>query len=55
MSLYKLVHKQLELIKENPFKFERDVQEIVENNLGSLFGFQFVQVSFNLVVFELIH
>jgi len=48
MSLYKLVHKQLELIKENPFKFERDVQEIVENNLGSLFGFQFVRSEFQL-------
>jgi len=48
MSLYKLVHKQLELIKENPFKFERDVQEIVENNLVSLFGLQFVRSEFQL-------
>jgi predicted transport protein len=48
MSLYKLAHKQLELIKENPFKFERDVQEIVENNLVSLFGLQFVRSEFQL-------
>jgi len=48
MSLYKLAHKQLQLIKENPFKFERDVQEIVENNLVSLFGLQFVRSEFQL-------
>jgi len=48
MSLYKLAHKQLKLIKENPFKFERNIQEIVENNLVSLFGFQFVRSEFQI-------
>ncbi len=48
MSLYKLAHKQLKLIKENPFKFERNIQEIVENNLVSLFGLQFVRREFQI-------
>lgn len=48
MPLYKLAHKQLELIKENPFKFEKDVQRIVESNLGSLFGLRLVQSEFQL-------
>jgi predicted transport protein len=48
MPLYKLSHKQLEQIKENPFKLERDVQNIVENNLDLLFGLQFIRSEFQL-------
>lgn len=48
MPLYKLAHKQLELIREHPFKFERDIQVIVESNLISLFGLQFVRGEFQL-------
>jgi predicted transport protein len=48
MPLYKIAHKQLELIKENPFKYERDIQAIVESNLNSLFGLQFVRGEYQL-------
>jgi predicted transport protein len=48
MSLFKLTHKQLELIKEHPFRLEKEVQDIVESNLGSLFGLQFVRSEFQL-------
>jgi len=48
MPLYKIAHKQLELIKEHPFKFERDIQAIVETNLNSLFGLQFVRGEYQL-------
>lgn len=48
MPLYKISHKQLELIKENPFKFERDIQLIVETNLNSLFGLKLVRSEFQL-------
>lgn len=48
MPLYKIAHKQLELIKEHPFKFERDIQAIVESNLNSLFGLQFVRGEYQL-------
>lgn len=48
MPLFKLTNKQLELIKENLFKLEKDIQVIVEANLGSLFGLQFVRSEFQL-------
>jgi predicted transport protein len=48
MSLFKLTHKQLELIKEQPFKLEKEIQDIVESNLGSLFSLQFVRSEFQL-------
>ncbi|MBI5463647.1 MAG: hypothetical protein HY966_01680 [Ignavibacteriales bacterium] len=48
MPLYKIAHKQLELIKENTFRLEKDVQQIVEANLGSLFGLQLVRSEFSL-------
>jgi predicted transport protein len=48
MALYKLAHKQLQIVKENPFKYEKDIQEIVENNLGSLFGLQLVRREYSL-------
>lgn len=48
MPLYKIAHKQLELIKEHPIKFERDIQVIVETNLSSLFGLQLVRGEFQL-------
>ncbi len=48
MPLYKLAHRDLELIKENAFRLERDIQVIVEANLGSLLGLQIVQSEFSL-------
>ena len=36
MPLYKLVHKSLDLVKENLFKLEKDIQAIAETNLNSL-------------------
>ncbi|HXG06505.1 MAG TPA: hypothetical protein VNI77_04170 [Nitrososphaera sp.] len=35
-------------IKENPFKIEKEIQEIVESNLGSLFGLQLVRGELSL-------
>ncbi len=48
MPLYKLAHKQLELIKENSFRLEKEVQEIVEANMDSLFGSKLVRHEFSL-------
>lgn len=42
MPLFKLSEKRLELIKEKLFGLEKDIQEIVEANLDSLFGLRFV-------------
>jgi predicted transport protein len=48
MPLFKLSDKKVEPIKENPFKVEKEIQEIVESNLGSLFGLQLVRGEFSL-------
>lgn len=48
MPLYKIAHKQLELIKESAFRLEKDIQDIVEANLGSLFGLHLVRSEFSL-------
>jgi predicted transport protein len=48
MSLYRLVHKGVELIKENPYKLEKDIQTFVEANLSSLLGLQLVRSEFSL-------
>jgi predicted transport protein len=48
MPLYRVARKQLELIKEQPFKHEHEIQSLVENNLNTLFGFQFVRSEFQL-------
>jgi predicted transport protein len=49
MPLFKLSEKKVEPIKENPFKVEKEIQEIVESNLGSLFGLQLVRGEFSLI------
>ncbi len=48
MPLFKLSEKKVEPIKENPFKVEKEIQDIVESNLGSLFGLQLVRGEFSL-------
>lgn len=48
MPLYRLSEKKVEPIKENPFKVEREIQDIVEANLGSLFALQLVRGEFSL-------
>lgn len=46
MPLFKISDKQLDLISETPFKLERDLQNIVENNLELIFGLKFVNSEF---------
>jgi len=48
MPLFKLSEKKVEPIKENPFKIEKEIQEIVESNMDLLFGLQLVRGEFFL-------
>ena len=43
MSTYKINNEQLTLIKEKPFKLEKEIQNIVERNLQTLLGLDFHQ------------
>ena len=42
MSTYKIYNEQLTLIKEKPFKLEKEIQNIVEQNLQTLLGLDFI-------------
>lgn len=48
MPLYKIIHKKLEFVKEQPFKYEREIQSLVETNLYTVFGLQFVRGEFQI-------
>ncbi len=52
MALYK-VGNTLEYIKERPFKLEREIQKITEENLEMLFGLYFVKSEFALNNFRI--
>ncbi|MCU0660603.1 MAG: hypothetical protein MUD00_03290 [Candidatus Pacebacteria bacterium] len=42
MAIYKITNNKLLSIKEKPFSLEKDIQNIVEQNLTELFGIEFV-------------
>jgi predicted transport protein len=48
MDLYKLNKAKLEEIKNLPFKLEKDIQLLVEENLEVLFGLEFIRTEFEL-------
>ncbi len=49
MALFKTQNNQsLEAIREKPFKLERDLQRLTENNLETVFGFEFIKSEFAL-------
>ncbi|WP_375577661.1 DUF5655 domain-containing protein [Marivirga tractuosa] len=48
MNLYNLNKSQLQEIKSQPFKLEKDIQQFVEQSLQMLFGLEFVKNEFQL-------
>lgn len=48
MDVYRLNKEGLEVVKSIPFNLERDIQNLVEKNLGTLFGLEFVKSEFQL-------
>ncbi len=52
MPLYKIGH-QLEPIKETSFKFEREIQQLTEQNLKSLLKLDFIRSEFSLNNFRI--
>ena len=53
MSTYKICNEQLMLIKEKPFKLEKEIQNIVEKNLHTLLGLEFIKTEFALNSFRI--
>jgi len=52
MALYK-IEKKLEYIKEKPFRLEKEIQDLTENNLTTIFGLEFVKSEFALNNFRI--
>lgn len=48
MRLYQINKGKLTKIKEEPFKLERDLQRLVENNLETLMGLQVIKSEFSI-------
>ncbi|MEJ2635589.1 MAG: DUF5655 domain-containing protein [Calditrichia bacterium] len=54
MALFKIENdERLEIIKEHPFKLEKDIQSLTEKNLKSIFGLDFVKSEFGLNSFRI--
>lgn len=53
MKLYSLNDKKLNLISSHVFKLEKEIQEIVENNLTSLFNLELVKSEFKVKNFRI--
>ncbi len=53
MPIYKFYKNALDLIKEKPFKLEKEIQSIVETNLEYLFNLQLVKNEFQLGGFRI--
>lgn len=48
MPLYKNHHNQLQLIKEESFSLEREIQTVTENNMDYIFKLKFIKSEFTL-------
>ena len=53
MDLYKIKKDTLEPIERDPFKLEREIQSVVESNVETLFGLEFVKTEFSIGKFRL--
>jgi len=52
MALFK-IRQQLEYIKEKPFRLEKEIQDLTEQNLKTVFGLDFVKSEFALNNFRI--
>ena len=52
MKLFKIKNENIEQIKNDPFKLERDIQDIVEKNVSTIFDVEFVKSEFKIQNFR---
>jgi len=48
MDLYRLQNKQLEQLESHPFKLEKDIQSLIEDNCREIFNLKFVKTEFEI-------
>ena len=52
MKLFKIKNENIEQIKNDPFKLERDIQDVVEKNVNTLFDVEFVKSEYKIQNFR---
>lgn len=53
MPIYSINQKKIDFIEEIPFKLEKELQALCENNLSKLLGYKFVKSEFNINQFRI--
>jgi len=53
MDLYNLKNNTLEPVDREPFKLEKDIQVLIENNIDTLFNLEFISTEFSVGDFRL--
>ena len=53
MDLYNLKNNILESVDREPFKLEKDIQVLIENNIDTLFNLEFISTEFSVGDFRL--
>ena len=53
MSHFNINQQKLELIKEKPFRLEKEIQQLTEHNLKVIFGLEFVKSEFSIQNFRI--
>lgn len=52
MKLFEINHNKLSPVRTKPFKLERDIQQLVEQNVEALFGLEFVKSELSIQNFR---
>jgi hypothetical protein len=53
MEVFNIKNNKVELVDLNPFKLEKDIQEVIEKNTESFFGLEFVRSEFPIGEFRI--
>ena len=53
MSIYRLKEPKIEYVEEQPFKIEKDIQSLCENNLEELLEYKLIKSEFSLENFRI--
>lgn len=52
MEVFNIKNNKVEVVELNPFKLEKDIQEVIEKNTESFFGLEFVRTEFPIGEFR---
>ena len=53
MKLFNINNKNLDFVKENPFKKEREIQSLIEKNIENIFNLEFIKSEFSIDKFRI--